>query len=844
MRRLIIKTPLLKIYLLSILILFAATGTFKTSKASTDSGVTTSSSIQNPTQKPQGNSIDAPADLGSLTPSAGGTSTPGSPTTELNDLDSEPFVGSWEDYGLSLLLIALAVLLTKKRFRLFQAKWALAALCIFLGIRYLYWRAFYTLNTEDSWATSISLIVYMAEVYGILAVLLFFIQAVKPTDRSASPPTESQRPTVDIFVTIYNESLDILYQTLIGCLAIDYPAGFKKVYVLDDGHRDEVKRLAERLGCQYLRRATHDHAKAGNLNHALTQSSGELVMVLDCDHVPVRTFLNETVGFFTDPKVAFVQTPHYFYNPDTFQRNLRLEREIVNEQDLFFYVIQPGRDGYNSSFFAGSGGIFRRSALQTIGGFQVVTLTEDLHTSMVLHAKGYRSVYLNKILAAGLAPESYQSYLKQRQRWTRGGIQVFLLDNPLWKAGLSVMQRINYFSSLFYFFHGWPRLVYLTAPLSFLLLNYPPLVAPIPVLLNYYLPYYLTSFMAFNVVSKKFRNPFWSDVYETVMCFFISWTSLETVFTPTKSKFHVTPKGMRFDKAQLAWSYVMPHILLFAVLLVGLAVGGYRLWNRDYNFDATLLSVVWTVYNLVILMAAVIVARERPQKRSSPRLSRKIECELKFGGRTLLGKTTDLSESGLSMVLDRPVLLPPVIEVRLVSDFGEITEIKGEVIRNDSPPSGGTGIGIRFLNVGDAQRQGLIRQMYSSPTSWAEAHPGTSATWASLAYLATSAGRALIRERILRRLSSRIRRHLSCEVVVGERVFHGTTEDISNTGLRVFLKTDEDLMKEVTVRLYHEDRVVFRIRGEIVRRIKSKGPGAIYGIRFLERQDLELSSLV
>ncbi|HUK56093.1 MAG TPA: glycosyltransferase family 2 protein [Nitrospiria bacterium] len=764
-------------------------------------------------------------------------------TTEPMELNSTPFVGSWEDYALSILLIALAIFMTRKGVRLFQAKWAVAGLSIFLGLRYLYWRAVYTFNTEDSLSTGISLTLYLAEIYGFLSVMFFYSQVAKPTSRSASPPAETALPAVDVFVTFYNESLDILYRTLVGCMAIDYPSGRKKVYVLDDGHRDEVRRLAERLGCDYISRPNHEHAKAGNLNHALTRSSGEFVMVLDCDHVPVRTFLRETVGFFADPKVAFVQTPHYFYNPDTFQRNLRLEQAIVNEQDLFFYVIQPGRDGFNSSFFAGSGGIFRRSALQTIGGFQVVTLTEDLHTSMVLHSKGYRSVYLNKILAAGLAPESYESYLKQRQRWTRGGVQVFLMDNPLWKPGLTLMQRINYFGSIFYFFHGWSRLIYLIAPLSYLLLSYAPLMAPFPILLNYFLPYYITSFMAFNIVSKGFRNPFWSDVYETVMCFFITWTSLETVFTPKKSKFHVTPKGVRFEKAQLAWSYVMPHILLSAVLLVGLGVGGYQLWNRRGNFDATLLSVFWTVYNLVILAAAVVVARERPQKRSAPRLSRRIDCELTFSGRTLVGKTADLSEAGFSMISDRPMLLPPVVQVRLVSDFGEVTEIKGEVIRNDSSPAGGSGVGIRFLNVNESQHQSLIRQMYSSPTGWFGAHQATSATMVSFAYLLTSSVRAFIKEKVLRRLSFRVRKRLVCELVTGDRVFKGTTEDISNTGILVRLMTDESVTKDVTVLLYHEDRVVFSIRGEIVRRTEVKGKGTIYGIRFLERKDLELSSL-
>lgn len=757
------------------------------------------------------------------------------------------FIGSWMDYILSIVLVLLAILLTKKRIRLFRTQWAVAALGVFLGLRYLYWRGMYTLNTEDAWSTSISVILYIAEAYGFLAVLLFYAQVAKPTERSGSPPDEAALPTVDIFVTTYNESLDLLYRTLVACAAMDYPAGRREIYVLDDGQREEVKHLTERLGCRYLARGTHEHAKAGNLNHALTQSSGEFVMVLDCDHIPVRTFFKETLGFFKEPEVAFVQTPHYFYNPDTFQRNLRLEREIVNEQDLFFYVIQPGRDGFNSSFFAGSGGVFRRSALQLIGGFQVITLTEDLHTSMVLHAKGFRSVYLNKILAAGLAPESYRSYLQQRQRWTRGGLQVFLLDNPLWKPGLTFMQRINYFGSIFYFFHGLPRLVFLFAPLAYLLFLYPPLIAPLPVLLNYFLPYYITSLMAFNVISRGFRNPFWSDVYETVMCFFIGWTTVETIFLPKKTPFHVTPKGERVEKSHLDWSHVMPHMFAAMVLVIGLGFGGYRLWEHRSGTDATLLSVFWAAYNLVILVAAIVVARSRPQKRSFPRLTRPIRCELNFGGRTLSGNTFDLSETGLSMNLDQPVLLPPIVQVRLTSDFGETTELKGEVMRNDSSISGktdgGMSVGIRFLNISDSQHQSLIRQMYSAPTSWDRVYRPSTGTWHSFYNIATSVIRAFIKEKVLRRFSTRVWKEWRCEVVMGDRVFKGVTENISNNGISVRLMTDEITAKEVVVRLYAEDREVFSIRGEIVRHSKIRGQGTIYGIRYLERKDLELALL-
>lgn len=769
------------------------------------------------------------------------------PSDKLADFDSQSFVGSWPDYVLSIAFLVLAVFFARKRFHRFQAKWTMAALGVFLGLRYLYWRGVYTFNTQDAWSTSISLILYLAEVYGFLSVLLFYVQVGRPNDRSANPPDDAVLPGVDVFVTTYNEPPDLLYRTLVGCAAIDYPAERKIIYVLDDGNREEVRRLAERLGCRYIARTTHEDAKAGNLNHAFLQSSGEFVMVLDCDHIPVRTFLKETIGFFKEPEVAFVQTPHYFYNPDTFQRNLRLEREIVNEQDLFFFVIQPGRDGFNSSFFAGSGGVFRRSALQSIGGFQVLTLTEDLHTSMVLHAKGFRSVYLNKILAAGLAPESYRSYLKQRQRWTRGGIQVFLMDNPLWKPGLTFMQRVHYFGSIFYFFHGWPRLVYLSAPLAYLLFQYPPLVASVPVLMAYFLPYYITSLMAFNRISRGFRNPFWSDVYENVMCFFISWTVLETIFMPKKSEFQVTPKGERFETSRLDWSYVTPHILLGTVLVIGLGFGGYRLWSQSVNFNATLLSAFWTVYNLVILVAAIVVARERPQKRSSPRLLRQIDCELRFGDRMLSGKTADLSETGLSMNLNHSVLLPPMVQVRLISDFGETTEIKGEVIRNDSAPSseagGGAGVGIRFLNVSDAQHQSLIRQMYSSPTSWERVQRPVSTSWHSFANIATSSVRAFIKEKVLRRFSTRVRNQWPCELVAGQRVFKGVTENISNAGISVRLMTEEVLSKEVIIRLYHEGRVVFSVRGEIVRHTKTRGQDTVYGIRFLEGKDLELASL-
>ncbi|MBI1822855.1 MAG: glycosyltransferase [Nitrospirae bacterium] len=767
---------------------------------------------------------------------------------------------------LSIILILLAILLTHQEVYSEKIKWIVMLVSLFAGGRYLYWRWAYTINREDPLSGAISWIVYGAEIYGFISVVLFYLQIGKPVTHQAKPPKDEDFPRVDIFVTIFDESLDILYKTLVGCTSLDYPPHLLRIYVLDDGYRPGVRAMSNELGCQYLSRPNRKDAKAGNLNYGLAHSSGEFIMVLDCDHIPVRSFLKETLGFFKDEKVALVQTPHYFYNPDTFQRNLRLEREIVNEQDLFFYVIQPGKDRHNASFYAGSGAVFRRTPLEKIGGIQTKTLTEDLHTSMVLHSKGFKSIYLNKILAAGLAPESYRSYLKQRQRWTRGGVQVFLMDNPIWKWGLSFMQRLNYLGSILYFFHGWARLIYLVAPLSYLLLGRAPLTAAVPDLLNFYLPYYLIGLMAFNRVSLGYRSSFWSDMYETVMCFFISWTAFATFFSPKKNTFFVTPKGIQFSETKLDWSMVVPHLIVGLLLVAGLGVGGYKAVYGEINRDAALLSGFWTLYNLIVIIGAIVLAREQLQNRTSSRIFRSIKCEISIGKRVINGMTTDLSETGLSMVSkedpqlffpaeekirlvhnspksQRPAFrlsLPPDARIKLVGELGETTELKGEVIRYDFLPTGEVSIGIRFLQIAGPQRQSLIRQIYCFPGFWQENHRKSAKSFRSLGFMVSSPFRTFIKEKIIRRLSPRLPRKFKCEVKVGDRTFKGETEDISYQGVSLRLSSREILKRNVELLLYNRS-IIFRTQGEIVHCSKVSGKGLIYGVRFLSRQDPELA---
>ena len=225
---------------------------------------------------------------------------------------------------LSIFALAAISLLSWRK----KGRQIILTLTLLMYVRYLVWRGVYTLNTDDWAGLAISAIVFLAEAYGLVQLLFFTFQAWRPLERQS--PRLRRYPSVDLFVTVVNEPLDILRRTLAGCTSQDYPRDKYKVYVLDDGHRSEVRKLAGSMGCYYIARQDRDHAKAGNLNHALNGTSGDLIAVFDTDHVPTSAFLRETVGFFENERVAIVQTPHHFYNPDIFQKNLRLEAELKN----------------------------------------------------------------------------------------------------------------------------------------------------------------------------------------------------------------------------------------------------------------------------------------------------------------------------------------------------------------------------------------------------------------------------------------------------------------------------------------------------------------------------------
>ncbi|HBV38844.1 MAG TPA: cellulose synthase, partial [Erwinia sp.] len=259
-------------------------------------------------------------------------------------------------------LIGIAILFVLGLSKSHKISLVMVFLSALMSTRYIYWRATETLAFNSEIEAILGIGLFIAELYVWVILLLGYLQTSWPLKRTIEPMPEdiSLWPTVDIYVPSYNESLDVVRDTVLAAQCIDYPRDKLKIYLLDDGKRSEFAVFAADVGVGYITRDDNRHAKAGNLNHAMTITKGELITVFDCDHVATRTFLQATVGpFLKDPKLALLQTPHYFYSPDPFERNLKAARKIPNEGALFYGPVQQGNDNWNATFFCGSCAVIR-----------------------------------------------------------------------------------------------------------------------------------------------------------------------------------------------------------------------------------------------------------------------------------------------------------------------------------------------------------------------------------------------------------------------------------------------------------------------------------------------------
>ncbi|MDG2989941.1 glycosyltransferase [Candidatus Synechococcus calcipolaris G9] len=528
-----------------------------------------------------------------------------------------------------------------------------------LGIRYELWRFFGSLNLDDPLNGTLSVILFLAELLTVVNTVTFFVHTIFSIDRSPEADRLSQdvisgtyQPTVDVVIPTYNEGVDILRRSVIGCQAMEYAN--KTIYLLDDTRRPAVRALAAELGCEYRDRPDNRHAKAGNINHALPSMNGEIMVVFDADFVPSRHFLTRTVGFFQDENTALLQTPQHFFNEDPIAVNLGLEGILNNEQTLFFRYIQPSRDFFNSVVCCGTCFLIRRSALDEIGGIPTESITEDYFTSIQMQSRGYRVKYLNEALAAGMSPETISAYINQRLRWGQGTLQsLFSKANFLTVPNLHWWERASHCLSIVYWFLALPRVIFLVMPLAFLLFGLAPLRATINEILYFYLPYYLANIMAFSWLTEGRRSAFWSDVYETILCVPMAMTIFVTLVSPGAKPFKVTPKGdIDSSNITINWPLIRPLMVVMVLSIVGIIYRTVSIQTTIVNPDSLAVNLVWSVYNLSLLLICMLVAIDVPQRRHT-RFLRREACELQIGQGRFRGYTVDMSEEGARILLDR-----------------------------------------------------------------------------------------------------------------------------------------------------------------------------------------------
>ena len=621
---------------------------------------------------------------------------------------------------------------------------AIIFLSCFASMRYFYWRIRFTINLDSTADSVVSLLLLAAEIYGLLVLFLGYFQTIEVVERT--PARLKHFPSVDVFIPTYNEPVDIVRRTVIGALAIDYP--HKLVHVLDDGRRPEIRAMTEGLGAAYITRRENLHAKAGNLNNALGLTRGELIAVFDADHVPVRSFLRQTVGFFADAKVGLVQTAQHFFNPDPYERNLKLTGRIPPEQHFFYHVIQCGNDFWNSAFFCGSCAVLRRAAVESIGGIKTETVTEDAHTAMELHAHGFDSVYLRTPLAAGLATETFAAHVKQRMRWARGMAQILRRDCPLFKSGLSFPQRLNYFNAMLHFFFGIPRLILILAPLTFAYLGLHPIRADALAVIAYIVPHVGLSTIANSIISRRFRHSFWAAVYEVSIAPYTAGVTLLALLNPRLGRFNVTDKGAHLKEAYFDLRTSWATVLLLGLSMVALMVAfpARLLWLLQHagppsELNSILLNSVWVVFNLIILVAASCVGLEQPQLRLAPRVKRRFLCALETDEEPLCCRTVDLSESGVRLHFCGEKPAPSEAWLRISSDFGVQARLLARLVWSERDASGEVEAAYAFQQVDDLARVSLVQLMFSGEQSWVEQQYPRDNAARSLWYLLTTFAR-------------------------------------------------------------------------------------------------------
>lgn len=582
-----------------------------------------------------------------------------------------------------------------------------ALVALVWGLGYLTWRIGWS---GEGASPVLFAMLLTTEVYGLyaLAILTWFSWSRPPAVR----PSTTLGRAVDVYVCTYDEPAEVIMATLAGCRALTYP---HTTWLLDDGRRPEMEELAERAGARYLTRDDNSHAKAGNLNAALPRTEGDLVLVLDADHVPMPDALDALVGYFDDERMAVVQTPHDFFNHDSAQ-HYDVGR---HEQSLFYRVVCPGKDRHGAAYWCGSAALINRHALLDIGGVATETIAEDFHTTIRLLRNDWRTRYHDEVLVQGLAPHDLDGYLLQRDRWARGNLAVFTLkESPFRARELHPLQRLSYLASL---------LAYLAPPMRLLLLltlglvlwtGELPMKISVAALAALWLPSLLLNLSAGAALARGYMRIPETAHYE-LLTMEIYTRALRCIVRPGKTAFKVTPK-QGSDGGGLEAVRKL-HLVLFCTVL--LATGtAMRLLDLagigplpDLPGIAAVIVPLLGLFELRRLLKTTFAVGRRSQRRLVYRFEGDAEAHCFSEESHVPARLVDASASGVGLVAEAPLAIGarPAVLLQLADAAGETHEVAAQVeVRSCREAEGSFLIGATIAAIDPDSRLRLMEWCY------------------------------------------------------------------------------------------------------------------------------------
>jgi cellulose synthase (UDP-forming) len=584
---------------------------------------------------------------------------------------------------------------------------ALAIVALIWGVAYLTWRIGWSGQGANALAFGMLL---ATEIYGLyaLAMLTWFSWSRPPARRPS--PTPGRK--VDVYVCTYGEPSEVIMATLAGCRALTYP---HTTYLLDDGRRPEMEEIARLAGARYLTRPDNSHAKAGNLNAALPRTEGDLVLVLDADHVPMPDALDALVGYFDDPRMAVVQTPHDFFNHDSAQ-HYSIGR---HEQSLFYRVVCPGKDRHGAAYWCGSAALINRHALLAIGGVATETIAEDFHTTIRLLRYGWRSRYHDEVLVQGLAPHDLDGYLLQRDRWARGNLAVFTLpESPLRARTLTPLQRLSYLASLFAYLAPPMRLLLLLTLSLVLFTGELPMKISVAALAALWLPSVLLNLSAGMALARGYMRIPETAHYE-LLTMEIYTRALRCAFKPSRTAFKVTPK-QGSDRGGLS-SLRKLHLVLLCTVLIGvgtvlrlLDLAGIGPLPDLPGIAAVIVPALGLIELRRLLKTSWAIGRRR-QRRLVYRFEGDAAANCFLDGTSTPARLVDASAAGLGLVATAPLEVgrSPAVMLELEDAAGEKHQVAAQVkVRSCREVAGSFLIGATIVEIDPEARLRLMEWCY------------------------------------------------------------------------------------------------------------------------------------